>query len=150
MRTERDVELIAENAADCAEIARTIRHEADGRNDSAFGALAAAVLCRAPVAAQPAPDTQGGRFSFTPVRDGLMRLDVRTGQVSMCKADNNGWTCDITPDERTAFDTEIGRLNAEMARLKSELASRSTSASDASKLKLPRLKLQRPKLRKQK
>ena len=29
--------------------------------------------------AQPAPNTQGGRYSFVPVREGLMRLDVRSG-----------------------------------------------------------------------
>lgn len=99
----------------------------------AVGMIAAASATQA--LAQPAPNTEGGRFSFTPVREGVLRLDVRTGQVSTCKAENNDWACTITPDERTAFDNEIGRLMSENAKLRKELSSRGASNdSDAAKV----------------
>jgi hypothetical protein len=31
------------------------------------------------------PDSENGRYSFSPVADGVLRLDTRTGQVSQCK-----------------------------------------------------------------
>jgi hypothetical protein len=75
--------------------------------------------------AQAAPDTDNGRFTLSPVAEGFLRLDTRTGAVSTC-ANKNGWTCRLVPDERAALDTEIGRLQADNKRLKDELAQRDT------------------------
>jgi hypothetical protein len=54
----------------------------------------------------------------------LLRLDSRNGTVSACKRSAAGWACYTTPDERDAFDKEIGRLQSENARLKEQLAGR--------------------------
>lgn len=75
--------------------------------------------------AQAAPDTDNGRFTLSPVADGFLRLDTRTGAVSTC-TNKTGWTCRLVPDERAALDTEIGRLQADNKRLKDELAQRDT------------------------
>ncbi len=75
--------------------------------------------------AQAAPDTDNGRFALSPVADGFLRLDTRTGAVSTC-SNKSGWTCRLVPDERAALDTEIGRLHADNRRLKDELAQRDT------------------------
>lgn len=75
--------------------------------------------------AQAAPDTENGRFTLSPVTDGFVRLDTRTGVVSTC-TNKNGWVCRVVPDERAALDTEIGRLQADNKRLKDELAQRDT------------------------
>ena len=75
--------------------------------------------------AQAAPDTDNGRFTLSPVADGFLRLDTRTGVVSTC-TNRNGWTCRLVPDERAALDTEIGRLQADNRRLKDELSQRDT------------------------
>jgi len=75
--------------------------------------------------AQAAPDTDNGRFTLSPVAEGFLRLDTRTGAVSTC-TNKNGWTCRLVPDERAALDTEIGRLQADNKRLKGELAQRDT------------------------
>jgi hypothetical protein len=77
------------------------------------------------VYAQAAPDADNGRFTLSPVADGFLRLDTRTGAVSTC-ANKSGWTCRLVPDERAALDTEIGRLQADNRRLKDELAQRNT------------------------
>ena len=74
------------------------------------------------VAAQSAPDSENGRYTMTPVPEGVLRLDTRTGTVSTCTNNGAGWACYAVPDERSALDAEIGRLQAEVEKLKTELA----------------------------
>jgi hypothetical protein len=79
----------------------------------------------APASAQTAtPDGENGRYSFNPVADGVLRLDTRTGQVSQCSRSDAGWACKVVPDERSALETEIARLQGENATMKKELLSR--------------------------
>src|SRR5438477_12943399 len=70
------------------------------------------------------PDTENGRYTLSPVADGVIRLDTRTGAVSTCNNSGIGWACYAVPDERTALDAEIGRLQADNETLKTELAAR--------------------------
>jgi hypothetical protein len=70
------------------------------------------------------PDSENGRYSFNPVADGVLRLDTRTGQVSQCSRSDAGWACKVVPDERSALETEIARLQGENATLKKELLAR--------------------------
>ena len=72
----------------------------------------------------PTPDSENGRYSFSPVADGVLRLDTRTGQVSQCSRSDAGWVCKAVPDERSALETEIARLQGENATLKKELLAR--------------------------
>jgi hypothetical protein len=74
--------------------------------------------------AEPIPDSENGRYKFSPDGNGLVRLDTRTGAVSNCSNSSTGWACYVVPDERTAMDAEIGRLQAENQKLKAQLASR--------------------------
>lgn len=80
------------------------------------------------VAAQSAPDGENGRYSMTPIPEGVLRLDTRTGAVSTCTKNGAGWACYAVPDERTALDAEIGRLQAEVERLKGQLAAGPTTS----------------------
>jgi len=97
-------------------------------NSSTASWLAAAVFAGAMTisgglaAAQPAPDSENGRYSMTPIPEGVLRLDTRTGTVSTCARNGAGWACYAVPDERTALDAEIGRLQAEVEKLKGQLA----------------------------
>lgn len=75
-----------------------------------------------------APDTENGRFTLSPVAEGYLRLDTRTGAVSTC-SNKGGWACRLVPDERAALDTEIGRLQADNKKLKDALAQRETTVS---------------------
>jgi len=74
--------------------------------------------------AQQMPDRENGRYALSPVTDGVIRLDTRTGDVSTCANTGIGWACYAVPDERAALDAEIGRLQADNEKLKAELASR--------------------------
>ena len=90
-------------------------------------AIIVALVCIAAPALMPAwadeetPDTEHGRFSFSKVADGLLRLDLRTGEVSICSQREVGWACQAAPDDRAVFENEIARLHAENAALKKEL-----------------------------
>jgi hypothetical protein len=48
----------------------------------------------------------------------VLRLDTRSGQVSHCSRSDGGWVCKVVPDERSALETEIARLQSENATLK--------------------------------
>lgn len=92
-----------------------------------LGAAAALVFGLAAIGAaqaQSMPDTENGRYALSPVTDGVTRLDTRTGAVSTCTNSSSGWACYAVPDERAAFDAEIGRLQADNDRLKAQLAAR--------------------------
>jgi hypothetical protein len=74
--------------------------------------------------AQTLPDIENGRYALSPVADGVIRLDTRTGAVSSCNNSGAGWACYAVPDERAALDAEIGRLQSENDKLKAQLAAR--------------------------
>jgi hypothetical protein len=75
-------------------------------------------------AVQAMPDSENGRYVLSPVADGVIRLDTRTGDVSTCTNTGTGWACYTVPDERAALDAEIGRLQADNEKLKAQLAAR--------------------------
>src|SRR5438477_520531 len=91
------------------------------------GAAVAAMVALAGLSAATAgsmPDSDNGRYTMSPVADGVLRLDTRTGVASVCTDKGAGWACYAMPDERAAFDEEIGRLQKDNETLKSELAQR--------------------------
>jgi hypothetical protein len=107
-------------------------------------------------AAQSMPDTENGRYTLSPVPDGVVRLDTRTGAVSTCSNSGAGWACYAMPDERAALDAEVGRLQAdneksktEIEKLKAELAAREpvvTGKTDEALPKTDSLKKAEPKV----
>jgi hypothetical protein len=111
--------------------------------------LALAGLSGAPALAQTPPaDTEQGRFTFHKVDEGFLRLDSRSGQVSLCSHKGLGWACETIPDERLALENEIARLQTGNAALKKELLARGLKlpepvrpepplAKSESELKLP-------------
>jgi hypothetical protein len=89
--------------------------------------LVATVLALTTVSAQAqtaAPDSENGRFTFNQVSEGLLRLDTRTGNVSLCSKRTAGWACQAVPDDRTVLEGEIARLQGENAALKKDMLAR--------------------------
>ena len=78
----------------------------------------------APPAAAPSPGSDDSRYTFHRVQDNFVRLDGRTGDVSVCGREALGWTCRAVPDERAALESAIGRLQGDNAALKRELLAR--------------------------
>jgi len=90
----------------------------------AFVIAIAAVCLSAPVLADEAtPDTNGGRYTLNKVTDGFVRLDTQTGEVALCSQRTVGWACQVAPEDRAAFESEIARLRGENAALKQSLLS---------------------------
>jgi hypothetical protein len=94
------------------------------------GRIALATMALALVAAVPsapgradgaAPDNSDSRFTFYRAEGGFLRLDGKTGEVSLCNRRSAGWACQALPEERTAFEAEIARLERDNAALKREL-----------------------------
>jgi hypothetical protein len=119
-----------------------------------FSAFAAVVMMlglsgTGRAAEQRAPETENGRYTLSPVADGVIRLDTRTGEVSSCSNNGNGWACTVVPDERAAYDAEIGRLQSENEKLKQQLAESDGAVSGKSDEALPKsdsLKKAEPKV----
>jgi hypothetical protein len=99
--------------------------------------------------AQSRPDTENGRYALSPIADGVLRLDTRTGAVSTCNPSGAGWACYAVPDERAALDAEIGRLQADNEKLKAQLAEREPTVTGKIEEALPKsdpLKKPEPKV----
>jgi hypothetical protein len=87
--------------------------------------VAGSALSAAAHAQPSSPEAGDTRFTFHRADDGYLRLDGRSGQVSMCNRRTSGWQCHLIPDERAALEAEISRLQSDNAALKKELLSRS-------------------------
>ncbi len=110
----------------------------------AVAAALALVCCCDVTKAQSAPDTENGRYALSPVNDGVLRLDTRTGVVSTCSNSGTGWACYAVPDERAALDAEIGRLQIENEKLKAQLAQREPTVQGKIDEPLPKQDLLKP------
>lgn len=111
------------------------------------GSVAIILWCATPPHAQATPDNENGRFSFHRADDGFLRLDTRTGQVSICSRKPVGWACHPVPDERTALEGEIARLQIDNGLLKKELLSRNLPLPGGIKNDAPVAKLPEPELK---
>src|SRR5580698_7908321 len=112
-------------------------------SSSKFPHAAAAVVIfwlggAAAAAAQAMPETENGRYALSPVADGVIRLDTRTGAVSTCTNSALGWACYAIPDEREALDQEIGRLQADNEKLKAQLAAQAPTVLGKTDESLPK------------
>jgi hypothetical protein len=83
------------------------------------------------------PESDDSRYTFNRVDDGYLRLDGRTGQVSICARRPVGWTCEAVPDERAALEAEIARLQGENTAVKKELLARNLPLPGTVKPELP-------------
>ena len=98
-----------------------------------FLVLTPLLLLAAPAAAQDAPATENGRYSLNRTDDGYLRLDQQTGHLSVCMRRELGWACHPVPDERSALEDEIARLQKDNAALKKEMLARGVTPPGVAK-----------------
>jgi hypothetical protein len=67
------------------------------------------------------PESDDARYSYNRVDDGILRLDMRSGEVSICNRAAGRWSCQPLPDDRSALGNDIARLQHENAVLKRAL-----------------------------
>ena len=84
-------------------------------------------------AQQAAPEGEDSRYMLNRSGDGYVRLDSKTGQVSLCTRRAVGWACQMVPDDRIVLESEIARLQAENALLKKELIARNIPLPDGTR-----------------
>lgn len=63
----------------------------------------------------------GNRYELRETEQGLVRLDRRTGIVSLCESAGNSITCKTIADDREAYEDEIKRLDQEVQALRDRL-----------------------------
>ena len=94
-------------------------------SNTAFAAVVVGCCLIAPAFADDAmPENDGGRYTFSKVADGFLRLDTQTGEVSICSQRTVGWACQAVPEDRAVLESEIARLRHENAALKKDLLAR--------------------------
>ena len=109
--------------------------------------IAGLALAGPAASAQTTPaDGDDSRYTFNQTDDGYLRLDGRTGRVSMCTRRPVGWACQSVPDERSALEAEIARLQGENVALKKELIARNLPLPGAIKPEPPAAKPEEPRL----
>lgn len=84
----------------------------------ALSGLALSAGLAAAQAPAPGPASVEGRFVLRETPDGLLRMDTRTGTMSLCTRQGGAFTCRLVADDRAALDQEIERLRAENEALK--------------------------------
>jgi hypothetical protein len=90
-------------------------------NQTFAAACVCAALAAPALAEAEMPDSEHGRYIFSKVAEGFLRLDTQTGQVSVCSQRAVGFACQAAPDDRAVLENEIARLRAENAGLKKEM-----------------------------
>jgi hypothetical protein len=108
--------------------------------------FAAALFFAVPAHAQNAPDSDDSRFTFHRADDGYLRLDGRSGQVSICARKGSGWMCQPVPDERSALESEIARLQKDNVTLKRELLAHNLPLPGGIKAEPPAARSEEPRL----
>lgn len=99
------------------------------------------------------PREDRGRYTMLETKDGIVRLDKRTGALSDCRNSGDGWKCTPLSEDETAYKpkgeqsaegpSDIGKLKRENLRLKQRIAdleeqlARGDTAAPEKSLKLP-------------
>jgi hypothetical protein len=69
-----------------------------------------------------AQETAPGRYTMTPSGQDMLRLDTKTGAVSLCARQAGNWICKSVADDQVALQNEIDRLSIENEQLRAKLA----------------------------
>lgn len=77
----------------------------------------ALVLGGLPLLATSAAAQEAERYRLEKTDEGYVRMDTRTGEMSVCEERASQLICRVAADERTALQDEIDRLNASLKAL---------------------------------
>jgi hypothetical protein len=76
----------------------------------------------AAVAPANAQDTDAARFTLEKSETGFVRLDRKTGAVTLCQEKDGTLTCRMGADERAAYEDELERLEKRVEALEQKVA----------------------------
>lgn len=69
-----------------------------------------------------AEDTDVARFALEKTDGGFVRLDRKTGALTLCQESDGTLTCRMTADERAAYEEDLARLEKRVEALEKSLA----------------------------
>jgi hypothetical protein len=72
------------------------------------------------VLSMPAAAQEGARFTMERTDDGYVRLDTRTGQMSLCRTRGEQIVCQMAADDRAAFEADIAALASRVDALEAD------------------------------
>ncbi len=80
-----------------------------------------------------------GRYTMTPTKDGVLKLDTFTGSVSLCQRQNSGWACEGIEDSNSRLQDRIRELESENRQLRSRLEAQKMAPAqpESGKLEIP-------------
>jgi hypothetical protein len=76
-------------------------------------------LAHAQLVTEPLADD---KYHVVQLDDGVLRIDRQSGEITQCAGSPSGWVCRLSADDRTAYESEINRLDGELQRLRDEVA----------------------------
>lgn len=74
------------------------------------------------LAASAGASAQEERYAIERTEDGYVRLDTRTGQMSICSEQSGQLVCRLAVDERDAFQDEFDALQSRLAAVENRLS----------------------------
>ena len=69
-----------------------------------------------------AQDADMARFALEKTDSGFVRLDRKTGALTLCQEKDGTLTCRMAADERAAYEEDLGRLEKRVEALERSLA----------------------------
>ncbi|PKR87216.1 hypothetical protein CXZ10_20645 [Pleomorphomonas diazotrophica] len=87
---------------------------------AALLALGTILTSQTATAQEPPPPQEG--YSLQPATGEYLKIDRRTGDVSLCASRSGGWSCELIADDRKAYEDRIAELEAENERLGKRIA----------------------------
>lgn len=81
--------------------------------------LVASALLSAP--SQAAEEPASGRYTMETTDEGIVRLDTKTGAMSLCRREGGRWSCESMEDGQRVLMRENDRLEAENRNLRAQI-----------------------------
>lgn len=72
-------------------------------------------------AAVAADEADGGRYTMSATKDGVMRLDTHTGAMALCQRQAGRWSCQDMDDSQRLLMAEIDKLQTENEHLRNQV-----------------------------
>lgn len=91
-------------------------------NTAAKTRLAAVVLIGAACTAAPAMAQDYGRYRLEGTENGYVRLDTKTGAISVCEEEQGQLVCKMATEDRQAYENDIADLQDRVKALEGRLA----------------------------
>ncbi len=80
------------------------------------------IAMAAGISAADAQETDAGRFRLEKAADGFVRLDTKTGAMTLCREQDGALVCRMAADERAAYQEDLDRLEKRVGALEQALA----------------------------